>query len=381
MEAGDMIVTGIKLRNFRNHTDTTLDFGEGINALLGDNGEGKTNVLEAVSYLSLTKSFYAATDATVLQIGKEAFDLEGKIRSASGLNNVVRVVYSRMPAEKSYEVNGSRPERLSSVIGRFPIVILSPENSAITFGGPVERRRFIDLVLSQVSPAYLEAVLEYRRVLKQRNRLLGEMRARGMAIAGLIEPWDVSLVRNGSAIVERRRAFVNEFATYVYRAYCDLVEGGERPEIGYVSTCLPPGATDREEIERYMGSRLEERKSEEMRRGLTLVGPHRDDLELAINGIPVQQYASQGQHKTLLVALKVAEFHFVSERSGERPLFLLDDVFSELDRHRAARILALVSELGQTIITTTDERAFQDAVVWDGQNRRYSVEHGTCRPI
>jgi DNA replication and repair protein RecF len=381
MEPGDMIVTGIRLRNFRNHTDSTLEFGEGINALLGDNGEGKTNILEAVSYLSLTKSFYAATDGTVLQIGKEAFDLEGRIRSASGLNNVVRVVYSRMPGEKLYEVNGSRPERLSSVIGRFPIVILSPENSAITFGGPVERRKFIDLVLSQVSPAYLEAVLEYRRVLKQRNRVLGDARARGTAVAALIEPWDVSLVRNGSVIVARRRAFVDEFATYVTRAYRELVEEGERPEIAYVSSCLPPDGTDREEIERYMSGRLEERRSEEMRRGLTLVGPHRDDLGLAINGIPVQHYASQGQHKTMLVALKVAEFHFLSERSGERPIFLLDDVFSELDSHRASRILALASGLGQTMITTTDERAFRDAVVWDGKNRRYSVERGTCRPV
>ena len=381
MEPGDMIVTGIRLRNFRNHTDSTLDFGEGINALLGDNGEGKTNVLEAVSYLSLTKSFYAATDATVLQIGKEAFNLEGRILSSSGLSNVVRVVYSRMPAEKSYEVNGSRPERLSSVIGRFPIVILSPENSAITFGGPAERRRFVDLILSQVSPAYLEALLEYRRVLKQRNRVLSDARARGAGIAGLIEPWDVSLVRHGSLIVERRRAFVEEFAMYVSRSYHDLVEVGERPEIAYVSTCLPTEAASREEIERYMNVRLEERRGEEMRRGLTLVGPHRDELGLAINGIPVHQYASQGQHKTFLVALKVAEFHFVRERSGERPIFLLDDMFSELDSRRSSRILALASGLGQTVITTTDERSFRNAVLWSGQNRRYLVERGTCRPV
>jgi DNA replication and repair protein RecF len=381
MEPGGMIVTGIRLRNFRNHTDSSLELGEGINALLGDNGEGKTNVLEALSYLSLTKSFYAASDATVLQIGKEAFDVEGKIWSASGLMNVVRVAYSRIPAQKSYEVNGSQPPRLASVIGRFPMVILSPENGAITFGGPVERRRFVDLVLSQINPAYLEAALEYRRILKQRNRVLADARVRGAGVDGLIEPWDVSLVRHGSVIVEKRRAFVGEFAAYMERAYQDLVGEIERPGIAYVSSCLPPGAAGREEIEKFVSARLEERREEELRRGVTLVGPHRDDVEFAINGVPVPQFASQGQHKTLLVALKVAEFHFVSERSGERPMFLLDDVFSELDSRRASRILALVSGLGQTVITTTDEQAFRGSVLWEGHNRRFCVERGTCRAV
>jgi DNA replication and repair protein RecF len=271
------------------------------------------------------------------------------------------------------------PETMASVIGRFPVVILSPENSAITFGGPVERRKFIDLTLSQVSGAYLEDLLEYRRVLKQRNRILTDGRLRGTPVAGLIEPWTESLVRYGGRIAHRRRLFIDDFRAYVRAAYRELVPAGEDPEIMYQCGFGAEGAADAAAMARHMAAALEERRGEEMKRGATLAGPHRDEMRLRINGIGVQQFASQGQHKTLLLALKIAEFFFVRERRGETPLFLLDDVFSELDEGRARRILALAAGLGQTMITTTDGGVFGASIAWGVQNRRLTVEHGTCR--
>jgi DNA replication and repair protein RecF len=376
-----MIVAAVRVRNFRNHRASSLEFGEGINALLGDNGEGKTNILEAISYLSLTKSFYASADATVLRIGEEGFEIEGSILSAGGVAHAVRVVYDGRTGTKDYEINGARPERLSSVIGRFPIVILSPENGAITFGGPMERRRFMDLILSQLSPAYLETLFEYRRIVRQRNRVLLDARMRGSQPERLLAPWNESLALQGSILVHRRRSFVEEFAHYMVRAYGDLVEGGgETPGVRYESSCRTGNESVlKEAIAEEIRGLLRQYQGEELKRGTTLVGPHRDNLVFTLAGVPVQQYASQGQHKSLLVALKVAEFTYLRERREERPIFLLDDVFSELDQRRSARILHLAGTLGQTIITTTDVGSFGNAVAWNEANRRFTVERGTCR--
>jgi DNA replication and repair protein RecF len=376
-----MIVAVVRVRNFRNHSESRLEFGKGINALLGDNGEGKTNILEAISYLSLTKSFYANTDGTVVRLGEDGFEVEGWIVSNGGAEHHIRVTYRREGGTKEYEVNGGRPERLSSVIGRFPIVILSPENGAITFGGPAERRKFVDLVLSQMSPAYLETLFEYRRVVRQRNRILLDARAHGSVSEAVLEPWDEGLALHGSVLVERRWRFVQEFLPYIVNSYHELVgEKQEVPAVSYESTCRAgEGELPREAVAGNILDLLRRHRGEEVKRGTTLVGPHRDNILFTLSGIPVQQYASQGQHKSLLVALKIAEFAYLSERREERPILLLDDVFSELDGSRSARVLDLAGKLGQTVITTTDERSFGAGVVWNEVNRRFAVEHGTCR--
>jgi len=349
-----MRVTRLLLKHFRNHTETSLTFGERINAFLGDNGQGKTNVLEAISFLSLTKSFYALGDATVLQIGSEMFEVEGTIVSDNGVEYAVRVTYHRQ-GEKTFTINSVRPETQASVIGRFPIVILSPENSAITFGGPAERRKFVDLLLSQISRAYLENLLEYRRALKQRNKLLADAKYLQTYPPDVIEPWTIAIVEYGARIIFQRQKFVQEFR-------------------------LKPGAT-LEEIKALLSDELQQRQAEERRRGTTLVGPHRDDVHLTLNGMSMQQFASQGQHKTMLIALKVAEFHYLKERRQEVPVVLLDDVFSELDERRSRFLLNMASRLGQTFITTTDEAVFRDVIHWNGAHRKFYVNAGTVTSV
>jgi DNA replication and repair protein RecF len=373
-----MIVTRIQLQHFRNHTASELEFGEGVNALLGDNGQGKTNILEAISYLGLTKSFYAATDARVVQFDEASFEVGGVMRDRGGREHHIVVEYRRTAGEKEFTVNGLRPERLATVIGRFPLVILSPDHGAITSGGPSERRKFLDITLAQVSPAYLEDLLEYRRVLRQRNLLLAEGRRWGSLSVAALDPWTASLAVHAARIVARRRAFAGEFTGYVEPAYGRLVPSGERPGCEYVGAVDGDGVG---EIEAGLLKALERASREERQRGVTLVGPHRDDLRLLINGKDVQQFASQGQHKTLLVAIKIAEFRYVQERRDEPPVLLLDDVFSELDRARARRILELVETLGQCMITATDEGVFHGGVRWGGRHRRFTVESGSVRSL
>jgi DNA replication and repair protein RecF len=368
------------MRNFRNHAETSIEFGDGMNALWGGNGQGKTNVLEAISYLSLTKSFYAANDATVLYIGKEMFEVEGRIISDADIEHTVRAAYTRT-GDKLFTVNGVRPETLSSVIGRFPLVVLSPENNAITFGAPNERRKFLDLLLSQISRSYLDDVIEYRRVLRQRNKLLLEAKLEHVYTEELIEPWTQSLIQLGSRIIAHRNAFVSEFHEYVMRSYQQLVRSDETPSIEYRTVEGVRGTCTVQDIATSMRDELGAKMYEERRRGSTLVGPHRDDLLFRINGISVQHYASQGQHKTMLVALKLAEFFYLRERRHEVPIFLLDDMFSELDERRSRLLLETVSSLGpQTFITTTDEAVFHTAVEWNSVNRKFYVEQGAVKP-
>lgn len=375
-----MYIEEVRLRNFRNHAETVLDFGQGINVLWGRNGQGKTNILEAISYLSLTKSFYASSDATAVRFGTDAFEVDGEIVTASGVRYTVQVTYDRVTGEKIFTVNNARPESLASVIGTFPVVVLSPENNSITFGGPAARRRFMDLTLSQVSRVYLDDMLEYRRVLRQRNRLLSDARATGGTNTSVLEPWTLSLVQYGSRIVKRRQEFVAEFKGYIERSYRTLVSSGEEPAIEYATFGSLTGDATVEEIAVRMEAESRERAAEEFRRGSTLVGPHRDELRLSINGAALQQYASQGQHKTFLVALKTAEFFYLQERRRESPIFLLDDLFSELDEGRSGRILELVAGLGQTIITTTGERVLDESAEWNDHLRRFIIENGASRP-
>jgi DNA replication and repair protein RecF len=376
-----MIVSRLRLRNVRNHADSYFEFGTRINLLLGSNGEGKTNVLEALSFLSLTRSFFAAHDSTVLRIGEEEFEIDATVDTGVRKEEQVQIRYDGRTAEKSYLLNGIRQERPTSVIGLFPVVILSPEKNGITLGGPGERRKFIDLLLSQLSRSYFDDLLEYRRILRQRNRILSDMVRAGGWRDDAIEPWTAALVHHGGRITQRRLQLLSEFQPYVREAFEKLTGSAEVPALTYQSASVEDGAADVGQISRAMARRLEERKEAERRRGISLAGPHRDELELAINGKSLQQYASQGQHKTFLIALKIAEGEILRERTGEDPMLLLDDVFSELDEQRSARALAMVSDLGQAFITATEERVLgEDDGGAPATTRRFRIEHGTARP-
>ena len=369
-----MKISHATLRQFRNHTESVFNFGESINVLLGENGQGKTNVLEALSFLSLTKSFYASSDSTVLQQGKDIFEVEGKFLSDVKIFHTVRVAYSEQQKQKKFFVNTTEIEKLSSVIGQFPIVILSPENNTITFGSPSERRKFLDIVISQSSKAYLEDSIEYKRILRQRNKILSE--AKGSDCSALIDPWDEMLVRHGSKIVLKRAAFTREFAPYVYTAYSLLVREEENPVVEYVSQSSTPSSATINNITQEFRRKLEQKKNDERRLCTTLVGPHRDDLMFSLHSLSLRQFASQGQHKTFLIALKVAEFFYLKERCSEIPIFLLDDVFSELDEQRSEKLIALIKTLGQIFITTTSEHVFNNTLLWNNECRKFTIKNG-----
>ncbi|HTX19506.1 MAG TPA: DNA replication and repair protein RecF [Bacteroidota bacterium] len=372
-----MRIVRAQLRQFRNHDCTKLDFGAATNVLVGDNGHGKTNVLDGLSFLCLTKSFYAGSDLTALQKGKEFFEVQGTIQSDVAIEHDVRVVYDSRSSQKRFFIDGNEPESFSSVIGQFPIVVLSPENAAITFGAPVERRRFVDIVVAQSSRGYLQDMLEYRRALRQRNRILSEA-TRGAIDVSSLEPWDDVLCARGSKLFLKRASFFSEFAPYILRAYRTLAGETESPAVEYTPQIPVSSGEKQTEVEQRFRDKMAAKRREEFRLGTTLVGPHRDEVAFSLNGLQLRAYASQGQHKTFLVALKIAEFFYLKERCTETPVILLDDVFTELDEGRTRNLLKLIDSLGQTFITATDEHVLGNSVRWDDDRRKFSVLNGSA---
>lgn len=364
----EMRATALSLSSVRNHTATTLrELSERINVLAGPNGAGKTSVLEALSLATVTKSFTTHTDAVLVRKGERK--LEAQAEFQSDLDVPMRVAVSvdvGPPLRKSIFVNSERLKASAELIGRAPVVVLTPDDKAITSGGPGERRRFLNMVLSQASRAYLQDELEYRRALRHRNAILADAKQnrRGLtAIESLLQPWTELVVKHGARIMSRRSRFTDEFRGHLLSAYQTLSESRESPSLAY----WPMGVEVQSED--FVGLLLEAAKAtaiDEMRRGATLFGPHRDELVLYINpGQEAKLYASQGQHKTLLVSMKIAEYEYLRETTGETPILLLDDVFSELDSLRAGQLLEFAQQpnFGQTFITTTDRSFFKSSLV------------------
>ncbi|MDH4069296.1 MAG: DNA replication and repair protein RecF [Ignavibacteria bacterium] len=375
-----MNLASVRVRNFRNHRDSVVEFGSGINFLIGGNGQGKTSILEAISYFGLTKSFFSASDLTTLRKGAGEFEIEGDLLTGSGTREHILIRFDREAGEKKIGVNRSLLERQNHLIGRFPVVVLSPESGRITAGAPAERRKFLDMVLAQRSRSYLEDLLEYRRVLRQRNRLLLEGKGgRGGVSTETLRPWSESLTRTGARIIDRRRQFVTEFLPAFVRVHGGIAQDHEEVTMEYRTTPTLPDEPGTQALTEMLSMALARTEREERRRGATLVGPHRDDLLLSINGMNAQDHASQGQHKTMILAMKIAEFEYLAGALDEVPVLLLDDLFSELDEARSDRIIRLVSTLGQSVITATTDPFFNGEGVQGDPPRTIIVEDGTCR--
>jgi DNA replication and repair protein RecF len=366
----------LRLQRFRNHLDSSFEFGSGTNVLLGDNGQGKTNIIEAISYLCLTKSFYAGSDDLVVSFGQQSFEVDGTFIGTAGNEHTVRVIYDKPSTAKVYSVNRMQAEPLSSVIGKFPVVVFSPEHTPITMGGPAERRRFTDLVISQSSAIYYQELLEYRRVVRHRNKILLNAKLARRSPDALLEPWDEQLVQLGSTIMHRRMEFVQEFLPYIYTAYHQLVGHEEEPAMEYRPARLIDPNASSEDIRQILREELVVKRYDEERTGSSLVGPHRDEFALKINNLDLRRYASQGQHKTFLVALKIGEFFYLKERCDEPPILLLDDVFTELDEHRSRQLMRFVEELSQTFITTTNPEIVDHLAAQNDRNRQFTIQNG-----
>lgn len=343
-----MILSELRLRNFRSHKNLDIKFSERLNYIAGGNGQGKTSILEAIYYLCTTKS-NSSPDSEVVRFGEEEFEADGLFKDGTGNN--ARVYYSAPENKKYFFLNGKQVHRVSEVIGKFPVVLLTPFDHSITQGSPADRRKFVDSVISQQSDVYLKTLLDYNKILKQRSSLLNklkEFRSRELLIE--FDAWTERLISSGTALINYRKKFIDEFNEYINSSYKVIMESSELPGVNYNYL----GGSCTENVEDYFREQIKTRREDELRRGSNLVGPHKDDFVFAINNINLRTFGSQGQHKTFQVVLRFAEFFYLKDKTGSTPLFLLDDVFGELDANRAARISSYLSNIGQAFITITD---------------------------
>lgn len=344
-----MILSSVKLKNFRAHKYLYLDFSEKLNFIIGGNGEGKTTVLESIYYLCTTKSDSSKSDGEVVKFNEEGFEIDGLFRDKT--ESKVRVYYSMPENKKYYLKDDKQVQRSADVIGKFPVVLLTPADHSITQGSPADRRKFVDSVISQASENYLKLLIEYNKVLRQRSSLLYQIKeTRRHDLFDEFDAWTDKLVLSGTEIINYRRRFNLDFKKYIVDSYKVILNNDEYPDVIYSSLENFSG----DEIQEEFINLLSIKRNDELRRSTNLVGPHRDDFIFTLNDLNLRSYGSQGQHKTFQVVLRFAEFFYLKEVLGTAPLFLLDDVFGELDTNRSLKISEYLRSVGQAFITLTD---------------------------
>ncbi len=367
------------MESFRAHDNSRFSFTPKINLIGGTNGIGKTNIVEAIHYLCLSKSFLAKKDKFALRHGYPWFQVRGDFEGDQRPALSVRLAYSKADGKRVF-VNGATLERIADFVGMIPVVIYSHLDQALTAGGPEPRRRFLNNVLSQARPVYLGELIKYRRVLRQRNELLSRIRNGSVSDPGSqLSSWDSELVRWGSRLIQSRRDFLVEFGTFLERAYELMGIAPDAPAVSYKSKSagrLNADATE-SEVQEAFAARLRRLARREVQQGFTAVGPHRDDLVFALNGQPLREYASQGQHRSFVLAIKLAQYLYLLERLNEHPIMLLDDVFDTLDVARVRVILNLLQQdwFGQSVVTSAQPDGLAEHVAWtDPLNQRFSLE-------
>ncbi len=337
---GDVFLEALELRNFRNYARAEFAFGARGALIVGANGSGKSNLLEAISFLALGKSLRGASDWEAVRDGEDGFGIYAKLSGEEGFR--ISVVYERRRGKRIW-VDDHPLRRISQLIGRFRVVSFSPEEVHLLLRSPAGRRRLLDMLLSQVG-GYLQYWQRYKRTLLHRNRLLSE----GKITRKELCPWDVQVARFGSEVMRRRKELVDWMRDKVRRFY-GLLGGDEEVSISY----SPSFSADGDLPERFLES-LRESWEQERRFRHTVIGPHRDDLKVTIGGLDLRM-ASQGQAKSFLLAWKLGEALFFYERSGHHPVLLMDEPFSDLDADRAEVMARLLVDGGQCFITAVSK--------------------------
>ncbi|MBI2247059.1 MAG: DNA replication/repair protein RecF [Armatimonadetes bacterium] len=355
-----MHLTRLRLLNFRNHSRTTLDLGPRLNLFVGQNAQGKSSLLEAVEIAATGRSHRAARDVELLRFGESWARVHAAARRRDREVEVDVAWRCEGMGEgplKEIRVNGV-PVRRGELLGHVLAVVASPHDEHVVSGAPAHRRRLLDFLLAQISPAYFFTLLRYTRAVAQRNRLLRDLaRASPRERDGALEAWDEQIASMGAAITARRRDIVDRLSSAVSGTYAELSGGSEGLTITYVPSLR---ATDESAMIAEARAALMRRRQDEIARGMTLCGPHRDDLLLQIDGRDLRAFGSRGQQQMAIVAVRLAERRTLCEEVGEEPVLLLDDTLQSLDEDRQARLLALLDRT-QALVTVTATETLKQA--------------------
>jgi DNA replication and repair protein RecF len=370
-----MRLTNLRLRDFRNYAELEFDPGAGLNILVGENAQGKSNLLEAVQLLATTKSLRASRESEMVrqEEGAPAESAHVLAEVAREREGDVQLDLFIFPNDhKAVRVNGAKRPRVVDLLGQLNAVYFGSIDLGIVNSDPSVRRRFLNMEIAQVSPKYVYDLASYKKSLEQRNRLLKELRERPVRESGL-EAWDAQIAHFGAPLMAKRRFFVERLAPLAAEIHRELTDSKENLEILYLPSLSLPESEDTAALEEAFLSAIENCKRDEMRRGTTLVGPQRDDLQFLIDGMDARVYGSQGQQRTVTLSLKLAEHRLMEEYVGEKPVMLLDDVMSDLDDKRRSHLLAWVEGRGQTFLTCTNLNAFCEETLAQATVRHVSA--------
>jgi DNA replication and repair protein RecF len=370
-----VLLRSLALRDFRNLPRIDLTFPAAGVAIVGENGQGKSNLLEAIYYLHLLRSVRGARDVDVVRFGAAGFHIAA--RTEGGVHHELSAGFERAGKRKRVKLDGGEPQRLSDALGALPCVLFSPADVDLVAGAPSARRRYLDILLALSSRPYLAALQRYRHALAQRNAALREaFRSGGPKAEQRVAVWEAPLAEHG-AVLWRERVTWAERASTRFAAMCAAI--GERSPVGMrYATALEPASVETADIAAALATALADKRGLDIRRGLTHAGPHRDDLALTLDGRELRAFGSAGQQRTAAIALRLLEGETLRARLGAAPLLLLDDPFAELDVRRSARILELLAEqgMGQTLLTVPRETDIPPALT---QLARWSIEDGVVR--
>ncbi len=364
-------VGAVSLRNFRNFERLELEFPAAGLVLVGDNGQGKTNLLEAIYYLGLLRSARGTRDTDVVRFGAESFYIEAELRAPEPAQ--LAVGFERASRRKRVRRNGAVVDRLSDALGSLPVVMFSPEDVELVAGPPSARRRFLDIMLALTSRGYLSALQQYRGALDRRNATLRDA-MRHPSRAGMIEAWEPALVAHGATLARARGAWVRATAAR-FSERCRAIGEGGRVELHYAADVDP----FEDDVEQSLARAIENRRSADLRHGLTQAGPHRDDLTMLLDERDLRAFGSAGQQRTAAIALRTLEAETLRDARHASPVFLFDDPFAELDAGRSARVLSLLNEvgLGQTVLVVPRDSDVPPELT---SLRRFRVTAGQIEP-
>jgi DNA replication and repair protein RecF len=362
-----MYLKQLSIINFKNYDEAELLFSDGVNAFLGNNGAGKTNLLDAIHYLSLCKSYFNPIDTQQIKQGTDFFIVTGNFDKNDQQEAVACSV--KRNQKKQFKRNKKDYQRLADHIGLLPLVMVSPYDISLIIEGSEERRKFIDNVISQTDNHYLDELITYNKVLINRNALLKQIADTGRYDPTLLEIFNDQLSLSGVRIFEKRRAFMETFTEVFNKHYRFLCDGAEQVELTYESQLL------HDDFAGLLKKTLEKDRILER----TTAGIHKDELQFTIHGMQMKKFGSQGQQKSFLIALKLAQYSFLYQQKGFKPLLLLDDIFDKLDDLRVTKLMQMVSnnDFGQVFITDTSQTRVK--IIFDNINvpvRVFKVKEG-----
>lgn len=363
-----MQLNNLYLKNFKSYEEAEIDFCPRVNCIVGNNGSGKTNLLDAVHYLSVSKSYFAVADRDNIRHGEEFFSINGRY-TLDGNDAQVSVI-QRKGQRKTLKFNQKDCPRMSEHIGRIPLIMVSPQDQELIYGGSELRRKFLDNVISQFNRPYLEHLLAYTKAVEQRNRLLKEENPD----PSLLEVFDLQMQQHGEPIYEERKRFVADFIP-VFRNYYNLIAGsGEQADLEYHSQLNGCSFADL----------LRQALPKDRILQFSTVGVHKDDMDLLLDGHPIKKCGSQGQQKSFLLALRLSQLQYTAQVKKRYPILLLDDIFDKLDLERVRRLMNIVGKehFGQVFLSDTHPERVLDLFGKDsGETRVFKVENSRIKEV